>query len=480
MSKRNLIAAFVVYAVAVIGAFAPTMVESVSKIQVNTDSVQTLSNKTFDSTNTYNGGTFTSPTLSTMSFSSPTWSSGAFTMTPLTANSLLYANASKQLTSFTGLTNGQLLIGSTGALPSIASLTGTANQVTVTPGAGSITLSTPQDLHTAASPTFAGVTLSGVTANSILQTDGSKAIIPLASAIGVGNGGTGLTGTPNSGQLPIGNGTGYTLATLTGGDGIQVSNAAGSITIRGIPRGYIQGYTLSTPGSSSSMSVTAGQATDSTNAAVILMASSITKTTGSWSVGSANGCLDTGAIAINTWYHFYAILRPDTAVVDVLCSTSVSAPTMPTNYTKARRIGAGKTNGSSLWITFTQLEDQFLWTDAVLDVNSTNPGTAAVSSTLSVPTGLKVWAILNQTLTTGAGGASAGLLSSLDQTDTAASTSSLPLANIYAPVSGVAANRLEIRTNTSAQIRRRLSFSDANVIHRLATVGWIDPRGKDS
>lgn len=59
-------------------------------------------------------------------------------------------------------TNGQLLIGSTGADPVLALITGTANRIVVTPGAGSITLNGPQDLHTAASPTFAIPNLTGV------------------------------------------------------------------------------------------------------------------------------------------------------------------------------------------------------------------------------------------------------------------------------------------------------------------------------
>ena len=45
------------------------------------------------------------------------------------------------------------------------------------------------------------------------------------------NGGTGLATIPTNGQLLIGNGTGYTLNTLTAGTGISVTNAAGSITV---------------------------------------------------------------------------------------------------------------------------------------------------------------------------------------------------------------------------------------------------------
>ena len=56
--------------------------------------------------------------------------------------------------------NGQLLIGNTtGNTLTKATLTGTANQVTVTNGAGSITLSLPQDIATSSSPTFANMTI---------------------------------------------------------------------------------------------------------------------------------------------------------------------------------------------------------------------------------------------------------------------------------------------------------------------------------
>jgi len=48
----------------------------------------------------------------------------------------------------------------------------------------------------------------------------------------VGNGGIGITTTPSNGQIPIGNGTNYTAATLTAGGGINITNGAGSVTIK--------------------------------------------------------------------------------------------------------------------------------------------------------------------------------------------------------------------------------------------------------
>jgi len=51
------------------------------------------------------------------------------------------------------------------------------------------------------------------------------------SPISVAYGGTGQISTPTNGQLLIGNGTSYTLATLTAGNNISITNGAGSVTI---------------------------------------------------------------------------------------------------------------------------------------------------------------------------------------------------------------------------------------------------------
>jgi hypothetical protein len=46
-----------------------------------------------------------------------------------------------------------------------------------------------------------------------------------------GNGGTGNTATPTNGQLLIGNGSGFSLAALTAGSNITITNSSGGITI---------------------------------------------------------------------------------------------------------------------------------------------------------------------------------------------------------------------------------------------------------
>jgi hypothetical protein len=72
--------------------------------------------------------------------------------------------------------------------------------------------------------------VTGSTATATSEAQGGT-ITTTLSTVGVSKGGTGLTATPANGQIPIGNGTGYTLAILTAGSGITVTNAAGTITI---------------------------------------------------------------------------------------------------------------------------------------------------------------------------------------------------------------------------------------------------------
>lgn len=73
----------------------------------------------------------------------------------LTNHGILVASGTDHFKSLGAATNGQLPIGSTGADPVLATITGTANEVTVTNGAGTITLSIPS----AAVMTFANTGL---------------------------------------------------------------------------------------------------------------------------------------------------------------------------------------------------------------------------------------------------------------------------------------------------------------------------------
>lgn len=83
------------------------------------------------------------------------------------------------------------------------------------------------------------------------------------STIGIGYGGTGVTSTPLNGQLLIGNGTGYTLSTLTAGTNVTVTNTAGGITISATPSAGGTVTSVSGSGGTTGLTLTGGPITTS-------------------------------------------------------------------------------------------------------------------------------------------------------------------------------------------------------------------------
>jgi hypothetical protein len=299
-----------------------------------------------------------------------------------------------------------------------------------------------------------------------LQT--SANLNPLSSITGLGTGvATALAVNVGSAGAPVVlNGA---LGTPTSGTGTNCSAF--------MPVNYLSGLTLSNNGSDAvnDIDIATGGARDSTDAYSMVLASALTKRLdASWAVGTNQGGLDTGVIA-NAVYHVFLIARPDTGVVDALFSTSATAPTMPTNYTLRRRIGAIQRVAGSI-LAFTQTGDEFRLTNAVADVSANNPGTAAVTRNLSVPAGVKVVAIIGATVTTG-GASVAAYFSDLATTDEDPASSLLYQLGSTTSLSGGFVGA--ITTNTSGQIRSRLSASSAAITLSIKTIGWIDRRGRD-
>jgi hypothetical protein len=106
-------------------------------------------------------------------------------------------------------------------------------------------------------PAFLSITGSPIT------TSGTLAISYSGTALPIANGGTALTTTPTNGQLLIGNGTGYTLAALTAGSNITITNGAGSISIAGNAGTVtsVSALTLGTSGTDLSSTVATGTST---------------------------------------------------------------------------------------------------------------------------------------------------------------------------------------------------------------------------
>lgn len=92
---------------------------------------------------------------------------------------------------------------------------------------------------------------SGVLSSSLTSVGTIATGVWNATTIAVGKGGTGLATTPTNGQLLIGNGTGYSLATIAQGTGVTVTNGAGTITVGLTASNVTVGTTAIALGSSS-------------------------------------------------------------------------------------------------------------------------------------------------------------------------------------------------------------------------------------
>lgn len=138
---------------------------------------------------------------------------GGTGLATLTAHGILVGEGTSAINPIV-LTNGQLLIGSTGADPSAASITSSGSTITVTAGAGTINIDVTAPLNVA----HGGTGATSLTAHGILLGEGTSAIV--ATAV--------LT----NGQLLIGStGADPVPASLTAGTGITITPGAGSLTI---------------------------------------------------------------------------------------------------------------------------------------------------------------------------------------------------------------------------------------------------------
>jgi hypothetical protein len=314
---------------------------------------------------------------------------------------------------------------------------------------------------------------------------------PTGSAGAIGA--TGLTGStgpagPTGATGPIGatGPTGVTGATgptgVTGPTGptgaTGVTGATGATGA--ILRSHLAGLALSNDGTTPNtiLDIAAGQAVDTTNTVAMSLAAFTKKTGGSWVAGTGNNGMGQGlTIAASTWYH--VILANNNGTPDIYFDTSVTGANKPSGIidTKIRRIGSFLTDASSIIVSFSQNGDEFLWPSSFLDVNVTNQGTSAIVRALTVPTGLKVRALI-RAMTTLSGAPNAVLLTSLDESDQVPSGTNA-LVNLFNPsAGGNGFSQLEIRTDISGQIRSR--SQSASTTLRISTYGWIDRRGKDA
>lgn len=261
-----------------------------------------------------------------------------------------------------------------------------------------------------------------------------------------------------------------------------VADAIAGIAAVALP-GFLYGLTIANNNGdlTNDIDVAAGSAAAADGTLMRLTSGLTKRLDAAWAVGSGVGGLMSAAGLVDTTYHCHLIRRPDTGVVELGFDVSATAPTLPASYTQFRRVGSILREAGAI-VRFTQNGDDFLLYDTIQSVNDTNPGGGQVTRVVDTPLGIQTDARLFVSLAnTANAGVSHVYLSSLDK-DNEVPNSSRSQAGNAANAAGRSTNAgagpFLVRTDLSAQIRSRLSYSDANVTMVITTEGWIDTRGR--
>lgn len=200
-----------------------------------------------------------------------------------------------------------------------------------------------------------------------------------------------------------------------------------------------------------------------------------------WASGSGvNGGRIDGSIADGTW-HVFAFRDGTDGSTQIGFSQSLT-PTLPNSGTHKRRIGSFIRASAAIVAFMQNAHNPHKFTRGpVRDMESTNPGTSAILQTMSVPTGIKVGWIGTVFLNDAApGGSNTELMvNSPDNAEITPTTSAFvaPYHTLDNANSRPTSNFDGVQTNTSGQVRMKLSRSDGDILLRAITHGWWDDLG---
>ena len=293
---------------------------------------------------------------------------------------------------------------------------------------------------------------------------------------------------PNGDPLSSGDITASMVAWLVY-DGTDFILMGGTASTAKFPRGHIDGLILSRDSgdTSNDTNITAGEADNQDRDRKIILGSEVTKRIdASWAAGDDAGGFPTGlTLTGSVWYHIFVIMNPTSGVVDAGYDTYLTATNLlsdASGYTEYRRVGAVLRNsGNTAVLGYTQIGNWFQWDDPPADVDVTEDATANTRA-ISTPLGVQCLANLNVFAQDVSNLVMGVYVSSLDANDEAVSLTVSPFGSVYGasgPLAGQThymAVNMRVWTDTSSQIRTR---ADQSLTLRIATLGWMDLRGKE-
>lgn len=117
-----------------------------------------------------------------------------------------------------------------------------------------------------------------------------------------------------------------------------------------------------------------------------VMISTLSKSAAITSSGA--GGLDTGAEANSTWYYIWVIRKSSDGTVNLLLSTSSTAPTMPSGYDQKALISAVRNDGSGNFTDFKQYGLDYNYPSNPTAYSASPSGWASIDITAYVPSAL--------------------------------------------------------------------------------------------
>lgn len=452
-------------------------------------------------------------------------------------NNLAFAFAGKAETP----TNGKVQIGSTGAVPSWATLTAGLG-MSITNAAGAITLATalgwrlPVRVATTANGTLATAFANGQTVDGVTLATGDRILLKDQST-GAENGiytvnsagaptrsadmaaassaasaavyvqagtvnattiwtctnlvgsdvvatnqltfrWTAVASTPSAGTLLLGTSTVPTWTALSSANnGLAISGL--TFTSKVPSFGVLNGLTCSNNvgDASNDIDVAAGMAISSDGTAFMTLSAGLTKRLDAAWAAGTNQGGLDTGSEATSTWYHIWLIAKADGTTDVLYSTSASSPTMPSGYTLKSLIMSFYNDSGSTIRPFVQYGNTVIWKVPPADVDS---GTNPGTSTLT-GTLLTPLGIVTEAIQswriTGVATASSLIVRPLSITDSAPTLTGEPGAD--ARMNSAQDGRITLRTmtNTSSQVGYRASASDADTRIFAWTKGFVHPRG---
>jgi len=193
-----------------------------------------------------------------------------------------------------------------------------------------------------------------------------------------------------------------------------------------------------------------------------------------WVAGDNAGGLDNGSVAIDTTYYCFVIWNPTTSTADFLFSTSHVSPTLPSGYTKKKRIASLRTEGAGnirqgKYLFNPDGSYNFEYATKILDLSITgSASTSKVNFSVTVPRDVivKIRASMYRGVTTDA---YVNLLSPYDNSLTPSHAN----ADLISDNTFLGSIEKNILANDSAQLSYISSDSYLDNFS-VITLGWFD------